>query len=67
MQNTETKSVTGKVMKELAEDEACLIDELRLFQHGDAIIQKQYGVITLIKEKTVNIKLGKKNQESKKL
>lgn len=40
MQNTETKDVSGKVMKELNPDEAKLIDELRIFDYGRAVIFK---------------------------
>lgn len=38
MQNTETQKVTGKVMMELSDKEAHLIEELRSFLFGKALV-----------------------------
>jgi hypothetical protein len=43
MQKTETKSVTGKVMKELTEKVAKLIDRIRLIPYGRITVIMENG------------------------
>ncbi len=43
MDNTETKNVTGKVMKELTEKEAHLIDEMRTIPYGRFVVFMENG------------------------
>lgn len=57
MRNTQTQKVTGKVMMELSEREAHLIDELRMLPFGKVLIHMENNQPVRIEEIRENIKL----------
>lgn len=57
MQNTSTQKVTGKVMMELSEREAKVIEHLRAFAFGKIIVHQENNQPVRIEEIRENIKL----------